>query len=69
VSERYVRVVVHGTVPASSAEEAIELVCQRIRDGIGPEGDGREWGLAIAAAAVADEIVFVNEEYLRRSRL
>lgn len=66
MAEFYVRVVVHATVPAETTAEAFGLLCERIREGIGPDTEeGREWGLAIAAGRVQNDLL-VNEEFLRR---
>lgn len=46
-------VIVRAAIPAETADEAIEMLCDAIRGGIGPEP--RQWELAIAASRVQRE--------------
>lgn len=70
----YTQVVVHAVIPAHEKEEALELLCERIRKGIGPEPHvgPRLWNIAIAAGEVAAEgekpTLLLNEEWARRMR-
>lgn len=75
MTEWYVEVIIHAKVSAEKHTDALDLVCQYVRDGIGPEPVEpleRQWGTAIAAVAMWDpatpgeSYVAINEEYERR---
>ena len=63
-NEIYVRVVVHGDIPAESEREALNRLCAMIRDGIGDEP--RKWGVSIAAGR-SGMTVLLNENYAARN--
>lgn len=76
MTEWYVEIVIHGKVPAKDHLEALSLMSDYVRDGIGTEPvDGeRKWGTALAAAYMWDpttpgaSYVAINEEYAARHR-
>lgn len=64
--------IVRARIPAADAEQAMQLLCERIRVGIGPDSEQpREWELAIAAGTGRAEQeslaaqARVNESFLR----
>ena len=70
--EYQVGVIVRATIPANSAIDAVSLLCQMVREGLGPEAeDGhREFDASISSSMAraidgSDGDMRINEQMLR----